>query len=93
MIRSQTVGSGGSVFIAPWIYHATLNLSDQLCRFEVSGHPAMMSGYFAQAGIRVADPSDQPDHASPDPDALRDMSQKWGVEFWDGPVDRSPPPA
>jgi hypothetical protein len=53
----------------------------------------MMSGYFAQAGIRVADPADQPDHAPPGPDELRDISEKWGIEFWAGPIDSSPPPA
>ncbi len=57
MVCSQTVGAGGLMFVAPWIYHATINLADQWCRFEVVGQPAMMSGYFAEAGIRVADPS------------------------------------
>lgn len=93
IICSQTIGPGGSVFVAPWIYHATLNLSDQPCRFEVIGQPAMMSGYFAQAGIRVADPAAQPDHAPPGPDELRLISEKWGIEFWAGPIDPSPPPA
>ncbi len=51
---TQTLVPGGSAFVAAWIYHGTPNLSDRPCRFEVVGHPAMMSGYFAEAGVPVA---------------------------------------
>jgi quercetin dioxygenase-like cupin family protein len=90
---THTLGAGGSVFVAPWIYHGTLNVSDRPCRFEVVGHPAMMSGYFAEAGVPVADVYAEPDRAPPGPAELSDISARWGIEFWTGPADPSSPPA
>ncbi len=87
MRATHTLGAGGSVFVAPWIYHGTLNLSDRPCRFEVVGQPAMMSGYFAQAGVPVADTYTEPGRAPPGPAELRDISARWGIEFWTGPTD------
>lgn len=86
MRATHTLGPGDSVFIAPWIYHGTVNRSDRPCRFEVVGQPAMMSGYFAEAGIPVADARTEPDRVPPGPAALQVISARWGIEFWTGPV-------
>jgi quercetin dioxygenase-like cupin family protein len=93
MCATHALGAGDSVFVAPWMYHASLDLSDRPCRFEVVGQPAMMSGYFAQAGVPVADAYAEPDRDPPGPAELRDISARWGIEFWTGPTDPSPPPA
>ncbi len=86
---TRTLGAGASVFVAPWVYHGTLNLSGAVCRFEVIGQPAMMSGYFAEAGVPVAEVA--ADRIPPGPADLREISSRWGIEFWDGPVDTTPP--
>jgi quercetin dioxygenase-like cupin family protein len=93
MCATHALGPGGSVFIAPWTYHGTLNLSEGPCRFEVVGQPGMMSGYFAQAGVPVADVYTEPNRAPPGPAELRDISACWGIEFWTGPTDSTSPPA
>jgi quercetin dioxygenase-like cupin family protein len=93
MRATHALGPGDSVFVAPWTYHGTLNLSNEPCRFEVVGRPAMMSGYFAEAGVVVPDVSAKPDRAPPGPAELRDISTRWGIEFWAGPIDPSPLPA
>ncbi|HYB30095.1 MAG TPA: cupin domain-containing protein [Solirubrobacteraceae bacterium] len=90
---THTLRSGGSVFVAPWTYHGTLNLSNGPCRFEVIGQPGMMSGYFAEAGVLVPDVSAKPDRVPPGPAELRDISARWGIEFWTGPIDPGPLPA
>jgi hypothetical protein len=90
---THTLGPGGAVFVAPSAYHGTLNLSDGPCRFEVVGHPAMMSGYFAEGGEPVVDVHAEPDRAPPGAAELSDLSARWGIEFWTGPTDPSSPPA
>ena len=67
MRATHRLEPGDSVFVAPWIYHGTMNLSDRPCRFEVVGQPATMSGYFAEAGVRVADVDAEPDRVPPGP--------------------------
>jgi quercetin dioxygenase-like cupin family protein len=84
MRPTHTLSAGDSVFVAPWSYHATLNLSEAICRFQVVGQPAMMSGYFAEAGVRVADPTTAADHPPAGPDQLRELAERWGIEFWAG---------
>jgi hypothetical protein len=84
---TRTLGAGGSLFIAPWVYHATLNLSVAVCRFEVIGQPAMMSGYFAEAGVPVIEAA--AGRTPPGPADLREISSRWGIEFWTGPVDQT----
>ncbi len=53
----------------------------------------MMSGYFAEAGVPVADVYAEPDRGPPGPAELSDISGRWGIEFWTGPTDPSSPPA
>jgi quercetin dioxygenase-like cupin family protein len=86
---TRTLGAGASLFIAPWVYHATLNLSGAVCRFEVIGQPAMMSGYFAQAGVLLTEAA--AGRIPPGRADLHEISSRWGIEFWTGPVDQTPP--
>jgi quercetin dioxygenase-like cupin family protein len=88
---TRTLRAGDSVFVAPWVYHGTLNLSEAPCRFEVVGQPGMMSGYFAEAGVRVGDVNEEPDRVPPGPAELGDIAARWGIEFWRGPSDLTPP--
>jgi hypothetical protein len=85
---------GGSVFVAPWTYHGTLNLTEGPCRFEVAGQPGMMSGYFAQAGVPVAD---RRHRAEPRPAGTgrveRHLGARSGIEFWTWPTDPGSPSA
>lgn len=90
MRATHALGPGDSVFIAPWIYHGTVNLSDRPCRFEVVGQPAMMSGYFAEAGVPVAGVDAEPDRVPPGPAELQAISARWGIEFWTGPMEPGP---
>ncbi len=90
---THTLCSGGSVFVPPWIYHGTVNLSGAPCRFEVVGQPGMMSSYFAEAGVLVSGVSAEPDRVPAGPAELRDIAARWGIEFWTGPIDPSPLPA
>jgi quercetin dioxygenase-like cupin family protein len=89
----RVLAAAESAFIAPGVYHGTLNLADRTCRFEVIGQPAMMSGYFAEAGVPVADAAEQPANEPPGPEQLREISGRWGIEFWTGPIDSTVPPA
>ncbi len=88
---TTTLTAGDSVWVAPWVVHATLNLSDAPTRFQVIGLPGAMTGYFAEAGVPVADPTTPPAAEPPGPDRLREISARWGIEFWTGPVQRSAP--
>jgi quercetin dioxygenase-like cupin family protein len=87
VIRTATLSAGESVWIAPWIVHGTLNLSDAPARFQVIGQPGAMTGYFAQAGVRVPDTNSPPGTPPPGPNDLREISERWGIEFWTGPTD------
>jgi quercetin dioxygenase-like cupin family protein len=88
---TSTLGLGETVFVPPFTVHGTLNLSDAPARFEVIGQPGAMTGYFADAGVRVPDERTPPEREPPGPADLRDISQRWGIEFWTGPIDRSAP--
>jgi hypothetical protein len=43
--------------------------------------------------VVVPDVSAEPDRVAPGPAELRDISTRWGIEFWTGPIDPSPVPA
>lgn len=93
VVCTQTLRSGDAVWIPPGVVHATLNLSDRIARFQVIGQPGLMTGYFVEAGVRVPDPLTPPEREPPGPAQLREISARWGIEFWTGPVDLSPPAA
>lgn len=82
---TAVLGRGAAVWVAPWKVHATLNLSEAPARFQVVGRPGAMSGYFAEAGVRVADEATAPATAPPGPDALTEIAARWGIEFWTAP--------
>jgi quercetin dioxygenase-like cupin family protein len=90
VVPTVTMAAGESVWVAPWVVHATLNLSAGPTRFQVVGQPGAMTGYFAQAGVEVADPATPPETPPPGPPALREISARWGIEFWTGPVQSAP---
>ena len=90
VVPTATLGPGDSVWIAPWVVHGTLNLSAAPSRFQVIGRPGAMTGYFAQAGVRVADPGAAPATPPPGPGELGEISARWGITFWTGPVSIAP---
>jgi mannose-6-phosphate isomerase-like protein (cupin superfamily) len=92
VVCTATLGAGDSVWIPPGVVHGTLNLSGAVTQFQVIGRPGAMTGYFAQAGVRVPRPLTPPATTPPGPAELREISARWGIEFWTGPVDTSPRP-
>ena len=88
---TSTLGPGETVFVPPFTVHGTLNMSDAPARFEVVGQPGAVTGYFADAGVPVPDERTPPEREPAGPAALRDIAQRWGIEFWTGPIDRSTP--
>lgn len=88
---TRTLSPGETVFVGPFTVHGTLNLSNAPARFEVVGRPGAMTGYFADAGVRVPDERTPPEREPAGPADLHDIAQRWGIEFWTGPVDRSAP--
>ncbi len=91
VVCTRVISAGESVWVPPWVIHGTLNLSDVPVRFAVIGVPGSMSGYFAEAGIEVPDELTVPSTEPPGPAQLAEISARWGIEFWGGPVDRTPP--
>jgi quercetin dioxygenase-like cupin family protein len=89
VVPTVTLGPGDSAWIGPGIVHGTLNLSQAPARFQVVGQPGAMTGYFAQAGVRVADSGAAPAAAPPGPDEMQEIAARWGITFWAGPVSAS----
>jgi quercetin dioxygenase-like cupin family protein len=87
VVCAATLTAGESVWIAPWVVHGTLNLSNAPARFQVVGQPGAMTGYFAEAGVQVADTDSVPGTTPPGPSELRAISERWGIKFWAGPTD------
>jgi len=90
VVCTQVLRTGDALYVPPWIVHATLNLSRGATRFQVVGQPGLMSAYFAQAGVPVADETAAADRVPPGPPELAEIAARWGIEFWSGPVDRTP---
>src|ERR1700761_6421151 len=91
VVCTSTLAAGDTIFVPPWTVHGTLNLSNAPARFEVVGQPGAMTGYFREAGVQVPDELTVPEREPPGPADLREIAQRWGIEFWAGPIDRSPP--
>jgi mannose-6-phosphate isomerase-like protein (cupin superfamily) len=87
MRTTSVLRAGDSIFVAPWVWHGTLNLGTEPCRFEVVGQPAEMSGYFAEAGVVADGPEAAPASEPPGPDVLGELAARWGIEFWTGPTE------
>ncbi len=92
VLCTRRLVAGDAVYVPPWTVHGTLNLSPAPTRFQVVCQPGAITGYFAEAGVRVPDERIPPDHAPPGPAELVEISARWGIEFWHGPVDRAPAP-
>lgn len=91
VVCTDVLRAGDTVFVPPWTVHGTLNLSREPTRFDVVSQPAMMSSYFAEAGVRVAGEHAPPDRPPAGPAELTEIAHRYGIEFWAGPVDRSAP--
>ncbi len=91
VVCTRVLTAGESVYVPPWTVHGTLNLSDAPARFQVTGQPGAMTGYFAEAGVLVPSEGAPPDRQPAGPDDLKKISAGWGIEFWTGPVDDTPP--
>jgi quercetin dioxygenase-like cupin family protein len=91
VVCTSTLTPGDTLFVPPWTVHGTLNLSHAPARFEVVGQPGAMTGYFAEAGVLVSDESAPPEHDPPGPPQLREIATRYGIEFWTGPADKTPP--
>ena len=88
---TATLTAGDTVWVAPWVVHGTLNLSTAPTRFQVIGQPGAMTGYFAEAGVRVANATTR-DRASRPRAASRGLGSL-GHQVLDGPCrswDRRP---
>ena len=91
VVCTAVLRAGDSVWVPPGVWHGTLNLTDTVTRFQAVGQPGVMSGYFVEAGVRVASSTAAPATAPPGPDQLAELPGRWGIEFWRGPVDATPP--
>jgi quercetin dioxygenase-like cupin family protein len=90
VVCTRELAVGDAVFVPPWTVHGTLNLSHAPARFQVVGQPAAMTGYFVEAGVRVPDERTAPDREPAGPSELGEIAARWGIEFWTGPVDKTP---
>jgi quercetin dioxygenase-like cupin family protein len=91
VVCTRTIAAGDSVWVPPWTVHGTLNLSADPTRFQVIGQPGLMSAYFAEAGVRVPDELTPPTRPPAGPAQLHELAARWGIEFWTGPIDSTPP--
>jgi quercetin dioxygenase-like cupin family protein len=92
VVPTHEVAAGGSFWVPPGTFHGTLNLSDSECTFQTIGQPGLMSGYFAEAGVTVATTAEPPATEPPGPEQLQEIAARWAIEFWPGPVERTPRP-
>ncbi len=90
VVCTRMLTAGESLLVPPWTVHGTLNLSQAPARFQVTGQPGAMTGYFVQAGVRVSHEGAVPDRPPAGPAELKDIADAWGIEFWTGPVDHTP---
>ena len=91
VVCTRTLAAGDTVWVPPWTVHGTLNLSTEPTRFQVVGRPGSMSAYFAEAGVLVDDELTPPPRPPAGPAQLGEIAARWGIEFWTGPVDSTPP--
>jgi quercetin dioxygenase-like cupin family protein len=85
IVSLDILNAGDSAWVPPDCWHGTVNSSGAPARFLVIGHPGTMTGYFAQAGVPVADDAAQPGRRPPGPSELRDLAAQHGIEFFPTP--------
>jgi len=83
-VATRPLREGETAAVGPWEWHATLNESDRPVRFVVVGRSGPMTGYFAEAGVAVADERTDPDRQPPGPAALTEIAARYGIRFWGG---------
>jgi hypothetical protein len=84
IVSTRLVREGETAAVDPWEWHATLNEADRPVRFVVVGRPGLMTGYFAEAGVTVADERTAPDREPPGPATLTEIAARYGIRFWSG---------
>jgi quercetin dioxygenase-like cupin family protein len=67
VVPTREVPAGAGFWVPPGVVHGTLNLTDDDVRFQTVGQPGLMSGYFAEAGVKVTDPGEIPTATPPGP--------------------------
>jgi len=82
IVPTHTLTAGESLWVAPWIYHAPLNLSHAPTRFRVTGTPGAVTGYLAAVGVLVSDGAAPPDRTPPGAAEVAGIASRWGIEFW-----------
>ena len=87
MVVTTTLGPGDSVWIAPRTWHGNVNTSDQPTRFETITVPGVASGYLRDAGVPIDSEDAVAPTTPPGPDQTRGVAERWGIEYWSGPVD------
>ena len=86
IVSIDILNAGDSAWVPPDCWHGTVNSSGSPARFLVVGQPGTMTGYFAEAGVPVADDADAPGHEPAGPSELRDLAAQHGLEFFDAPT-------
>ena len=76
---TRTLRAGDAVFVAPWVYHGTLNLAAAPCRFEMVGQRGMLPGYFVEARVLGGDATAALDRTPPGPAELGAIAARWGA--------------
>ena len=84
IVPTRLLREGETAAVEPWEWHATLNESDRRGRCGGGGRPGLMTGYFVEAGVAVADERADPDREPPGPAALTDLAARYGIRFWGG---------
>jgi quercetin dioxygenase-like cupin family protein len=82
IVPVTTLAAGDTLWVGPNRFHSTVNATDRPVRFRVIGQPGRMTGYFAEAGVRVVDELAEPARTPPGPAELKEISARWGIEFW-----------
>lgn len=80
-----TIGPGDSAWVPPQCWHGTVNDSTEQVRFLVVGQPAVMTDYFAQAGVEVPDERTVPAVPPPSPNQLLSLADAIGITFFPRP--------
>jgi quercetin dioxygenase-like cupin family protein len=90
IVATATLAAGDAVWIAPQIWHGTLNLSEAPTRYEVVSVPGTMTGALREAGVKLSpEPQDIPAEL-PSPEQVAVIAARWGIEFWTGPTELPP---
>ena len=82
IVTVATLHAGDSAWVPPNIWHGTVNPAEMPARFLVIGLPGIMTSYFDQAGVLVADEQTGPSQNPPGPDQLSKLASDHGIVFF-----------